>query len=148
MKRPSFEKNANVEIIAADYTEFSRINGVETNACMYGWIGTVTDIIGFNDKWEPVSEPYTAETYPTNWQVDVKYVSPVTGDEYTTSFRDWENQLKEIEIRKFICIVRLVDGTTEEFELDAVTEEAAEKEADERIEEYSIGIIDYSLIEK
>ena len=96
MKRPPFRKRTNVEIIAADYTEFSRVNGIETNACMYGWIGKVVDIIGFNDKWEHVSKPYTVETYPTNWQVDVKYVSPVTGDEYTTSFRDWENQLRKI----------------------------------------------------
>ena len=96
MKHPPFKKRANVEIIAADYTEFSRVNGIETNACMYGWTGKVVAITGFNDNWEPTSEPYTIETYPTNWQVDVMFVSPDTGDKGVVSFRDWENQLREI----------------------------------------------------
>ena len=106
MKRPDFKVGSKVKVISKDYTEYTRVMGIETNVSMYGWRGVVSDISGFDNEWKLIQEPYTSENYPTNWQVDVKFTSPNTGDEYVVSFRDYETQLAIVQ-KKFIDIENL-----------------------------------------
>ena len=106
MKRPDFNVGSKVKVISKDYTEYTRVMGVETNVSMYGWRGVVSDVSGFDNEWKLIQEPYTSENYPTNWQVDVKFISPNTGDGCIVSFRDYETQLAIVQ-KKFIDIENL-----------------------------------------
>lgn len=70
MKRPDFKVGSKVKAIV--HTNYDEMCGVD----IYGWGGTVTSIVGLNDNWERVSEPYTPENNPTRWSVNVDFVSP------------------------------------------------------------------------
>ena len=49
MKRPDFQEKTEVKVISHNFTEYVRVNGVETNTDMYGWRGTVTAITGLDE---------------------------------------------------------------------------------------------------
>ena len=91
MKCPSFSVGSKVKIVSR---EFNAVYNQKSYS-MYGWCGEVIDISGFDDAWELIPTPYTPENYPTNWQVDVKFISPIDGEEYNVSFHNYENQLEE-----------------------------------------------------
>ena len=101
MKRPNFNVGSKVKAII--HTNYEEMCGVD----IYGWRGTVTSIVGLNDNWEKVSEPYTSENYPTRWSVNVDFVSPEDDChiEKVTSI-DYEHELELVQ-KKFIDIENL-----------------------------------------
>ena len=112
MKRPTFNENTEVKIISHDCYEYGYENGVERKTDMYGWRGRVVKITGLKDhpelagtgkRYEEVASPYTPENYPDVWWVDVKFKSPIDGFEYTSTFMNWENELKPVQ-HKFVDI--------------------------------------------
>ena len=103
MKRPNFQEKTEVKVVDKDYGEYICIKGVEKTVPMYGWRGTVKEIIGFDADWNFIEKPYSPENYPSNWEVVVVFKSPTDGEMYTMSFRDWPNQLEPVQ-KKFIDI--------------------------------------------
>ena len=101
MKRPDFKVGSKVKAIV--HTNYDEMRGID----IYGWRGTVTSIVGLNDNWEKVPEPYTPENYPTRWSVNVDFVSPEDDSriEKVTTI-DYENEI-EIVQKKFIDIENL-----------------------------------------
>ena len=101
MKRPDFNVGSKVKAIV--HTNYEEMCGVD----VYGWRGTVTSIVGLNDNWEKVSEPYTPEKYPTRWSVSVDFVSPEDDchiEKITTT--DYEHEIELVQ-KKFIDIENL-----------------------------------------
>ena len=103
MKRPDFQEKTEVKIVDKDYHEYTCIKGVEKTVPMYGWRGTVKEIIGFDADWNFIEKPYSSENYPSNWEVIAEFKSPTDGEKYTMSFRDWESQLEPVQ-HKFVDI--------------------------------------------
>ena len=103
MKRPDFQEKTEVKVISHDFTEYVRVNGVETKTDMYGWRGTVTAITGLDELGCMVPKPYSPDRYPVKWWVDVTFKSPVDGREYPTTFDNWEVQLQPVQ-HKFVDI--------------------------------------------
>jgi len=103
MKRPDFQEKTEVKVISHDFTEYARINGVETNTDMYGWRGTVIAITGLDKFGCMVPKPYSPDNYPVKWWVDVSIKSPVDGHECVTAFDNWEVQLQPVQ-KKFVDI--------------------------------------------
>ena len=103
MKRPNFQEKTEVKVVDRDYCEYTYIKGVEKNVPMYGWRGTVKEIIGFDADWNFIEKPYSSENYPSNWEVIAEFKSPTDGEKYTMSFRDWPKQLEPVQ-KKFIDI--------------------------------------------
>lgn len=103
MKRPDFQEKTEVKVISHDFTEYVRVNGVETKTDMYGWRGTVTAITGLDEIGCVVPKPYSPDRYPVKWLVDVVFKSPDDGREYPTTFDDWEVQLQPVQ-KKFVDI--------------------------------------------
>lgn len=103
MNRPSFQVGSKVKVITHNYEEYTQFPSAEkTN--IYGWRGEVIRISGFDNDWNYIHTPYTPENYPTNWQIDVNFVSPINDNKITTSsFRNWETELEVIQ-KKFIDI--------------------------------------------
>ena len=101
MKRPNFNVGSKVKAIV--HTNYKEMCGVD----IYGWRGTVTSIVGLNDNWEKVSEPYTPENYPTRWSVGVDFVSPEDDchiEKVITT--NYENEIELVQ-KKFIDIENL-----------------------------------------
>lgn len=103
MKRPDFQEKTEVKVISHDFTEYVRVNGVETKTDMYGWRGAVTAITGLDEIGCVVPKPYSPDNYPVKWWVDVTFKSPVDGREYPTTFDNWEVQLQPVQ-KKFVDI--------------------------------------------
>lgn len=103
MKRPDFQEKTEVKVISHDFTEYVRVNGVETKTDMYGWRGVVTAITGLDELGCMVPKPYSPDRYPVKWWVDVTFKSPVDGREYPTTFDNWEVQLQPVQ-KKFVDI--------------------------------------------
>ena len=103
MKRPNFQEKTEVKVVDKDYSEYTCIKGVEKTVPIYGWRGTVKEIIGFDADWNLIEKPYSPENYPSNWEVVAEFKSPTNGVTYTVSFSDWPNQLEPVQ-KKFIDI--------------------------------------------
>lgn len=103
MRRPDFQEKTEVKVISHDFTEYVRVNGVETKTDMYGWRGIVTAITGLDELGCMVPKPYSPDRYPVKWWVDVTFKSPVDGREYPTTFDNWEVQLQPVQ-KKFVDI--------------------------------------------
>ena len=103
MKRPNFQEKTEVKVVDKDYYEYICTKGVEKTVSMYGWRGTVKEIIGFDADWNFIEKPYSPENYPSNWEVVVEFKSPTDGEKYTMSFRNWPKQLEPVQ-KKFIDI--------------------------------------------
>jgi len=103
MRRPDFQEKTEVKVVDKDYHEYTCIKGVEKTVPMYGWRGTVKEIIGFDADWNFIEKPYSSENYPSNWEVIAEFKSPTDGEKYTMSFRDWESQLEPVQ-HKFVDI--------------------------------------------
>ena len=101
MKRPNFNVGSKVKAIV--HTNYEAMRGID----IYGWRGTVTSIVGLNDNWEKVSEPYTPENYPTRWSVNIDFVSPKDDcyiEKVTTT--NYEHEIELVQ-KKFIDIENL-----------------------------------------
>ena len=101
MKRPDFNVGSKVKAIV--HTNYEAMRGID----IYGWRGTVTNIVGLNDNFEKVSEPYTPENYPTRWSVNIDFVSPKDDcyiEKVTTT--NYENEIELVQ-KKFIDIENL-----------------------------------------
>lgn len=103
MKRPDFQEKTEVKVISHDFTEYVRVNGVETKTDMYGWRGTVTAITGLDELGCVVPKPYSPDRYPVKWWVDVSFKSPTDERVYLATFDNWEAQLQPVQ-HKFVDI--------------------------------------------
>lgn len=106
MNRPTFNEKTEVKVISHDCSAFYHINGEDKEYDMYGWRGKVTEIIGLDDNNNEIAKPYTPENYPTKWQVNVRFMSPVDDMPFDMTFDNWPEQLAIVQ-KKFIDIENL-----------------------------------------
>jgi len=103
MKRPDFQEKTEVKVISHDFTEYVRVNGVETKTDMYGWRGVVIAVTGLDEIGCVVPKPYSPDRYPVKWWVDVSFKSPTDERVYLATFDNWEVQLQPVQ-KKFVDI--------------------------------------------
>ena len=84
MKRPNFNEKTEVKVINKESKFYSRR-------------GVVSRIVGLDAQGYEVKRPYTPDTYPQDWMVDVC----IDGELY--SFFNWPEQLEPVQ-KKFIDI--------------------------------------------
>jgi len=99
MKRPDFQENTEVKIIAKDLVGFDDILGRKS----YGLRGRVSAITGYDSDFNRLTKPYSPDRYPDKWVVDVTFEDADGGDDFEWSFDDWPNQLEPVQ-HKFVDI--------------------------------------------
>lgn len=83
MEKPNFKANDEVKVINKE-------------SSFYGKRGKVVRVVGLDLYGYEAPQPYSPDTFPRNWMVDVC----IDGEDY--SFFDWQEQLELVKHAKCI----------------------------------------------